>query len=275
MGLSPRVRGNRTPTQRHRPPGGSIPACAGEPRAPATATAAHRVYPRVCGGTGHIRYAAATVMGLSPRVRGNLHLRGLILRPLGSIPACAGEPRRSITDWSGRGSIPACAGEPVGWHWQACYPGVYPRVCGGTDCRDLLRAHNGGLSPRVRGNRCERSTLPRCPGSIPACAGEPSCSPPRRKLTWVYPRVCGGTASHLVASRTASGLSPRVRGNRVPIREGGSVHGVYPRVCGGTGHPDALGLEETGLSPRVRGNRDIVGCIARRIGSIPACAGEP
>ena len=31
-GLSPRVRGNPTATQLWRPPEGSIPACAGEPR---------------------------------------------------------------------------------------------------------------------------------------------------------------------------------------------------------------------------------------------------
>ena len=50
-GLSPRVRGNRSssPARRRRP--GSIPACAGEPRTGMAGMPAHRVYPRVCGGT--------------------------------------------------------------------------------------------------------------------------------------------------------------------------------------------------------------------------------
>ena len=52
------------------------------------------------------------VIGLSPRVRGNLiRLDGhAVVR--GSIPACAGEPRRAY-----------CAIIPNA---------VYPRVCGGT-----------------------------------------------------------------------------------------------------------------------------------------------
>ena len=46
-------------------------------------------------------------------------------------------------------------------------------------------------------------------------------------------------------------------------------------MCGGTGdfgpHVERLG----GLSPRVRGNRDFAGSAVNRVGSIPACAGEP
>ena len=50
-GLSPRVRGN-PPASRGRKQGqGSIPACAGEPRAGLKLLATYGVYPRVCGGT--------------------------------------------------------------------------------------------------------------------------------------------------------------------------------------------------------------------------------
>ena len=71
-------------------------------------------------------------LGLSPRVRGN---------PVGgwdpdgvdgSIPACAGEPRRRR-----RGRL-----------WSM----VYPRVCGGTAWRKMRAPFGPGLSPRVRGN---------------------------------------------------------------------------------------------------------------------------
>ena len=112
QGLSPRVRGNpgRQPTPRV--PGGSIPACAGNPcginrrsaqsgSIPACAGEPyHRgydrqlpaVYPRVCGGTNTDQTATNNVQGLSPRVRGN-RAGALRLRRLRrSIPACAGEP---------------------------------------------------------------------------------------------------------------------------------------------------------------------------------------
>ena len=92
---------------------GSIPACAGEPAATRPTPWAKRVYPRVCGGTrGHASYSLGKA-GLSPRVRGNLSA------PVGDI----GHTR----------SIPACAGEPDYTLDFGLLPGVYPRVCGGTD----------------------------------------------------------------------------------------------------------------------------------------------
>ena len=50
-GLSPRVRGNPARSLPMMPSAGSIPACAGEPRAPSSIPCASGVYPRVCGGT--------------------------------------------------------------------------------------------------------------------------------------------------------------------------------------------------------------------------------
>ena len=92
--------------------GGSIPACAGEPRNRRRPYYRAKVYPRVCGGTSADILPLLTIDGLSPRVRGN---RVGMLRyrtAEGSIPACAGEPLHT----GGLGF--------AGW--------VYPRVCGGT-----------------------------------------------------------------------------------------------------------------------------------------------
>ena len=50
---------------------------------------------------------------------------------------------------------------------------VYPRVCGGAVRQWERMANLAGLSPRVRGSRSFTSQHPLCPGSIPACAGEP------------------------------------------------------------------------------------------------------
>ena len=133
IGLSPRVRGNRTTPPKRNANLRSIPACAGEPLESPPQCCGSQVYPRVCGGTPSTLGAAGSIGGLSPRVRGN--------RPLWP-PRC----RRG-------GSIPACAGEP--WQLFAARVSVwvYPRVCGGTRTRQNGPGGKSGLSPRVRGNR--------------------------------------------------------------------------------------------------------------------------
>ena len=152
-----------------------------------------RVYPRVCGGTSLALWSFGSPQGLSPRVRGNRQERAARVDDPGSIPACAGEPieirTRSIARW------------------------VYPRVCGGTARAAPRRARSAGLSPRVRGNHVHAQRRRRGLRSIPACAGEPSRSLPRRSRTRVYPRVCGGTERVGDAPDSDMGLSPRVRGN--------------------------------------------------------------
>ena len=135
-GLSPRVRGNHwlLPEQLHR--AGSIPACAGEPIPAGRGGTYREVYPRVCGGTSVSVGAHSPAEGLSPRVRGNLHLGFLECLEEGSIPACAGEPTVQVL--------------------ALINQGVYPRVCGGT-LEALPRTRTTeGLSPRVRGNRWGR-----------------------------------------------------------------------------------------------------------------------
>ena len=51
--------------------------------------------------------------------------------------------------------------------------------------------------------------------SIPACAGEPPNAPATIESKGVYPRVCGGTHPICGLLIFWSGLSPRVRGNRI------------------------------------------------------------
>ena len=131
-GLSPRVRGNRRPSRWRAASARSIPACAGEPSVELLRMVGRPVYPRVCGGTAVAAVEGGCEKGLSPRVRGNLVLRGQVNKVQRSIPACAGEP--SI----GSSSTAAAS--------------VYPRVCGGTAIPSGAVIWWGGLSPRVRGN---------------------------------------------------------------------------------------------------------------------------
>ena len=79
----------------------SIPACAGEPDTAAPPPYQARVYPRVCGGTGFIITAEWLANGLSPRVRGNPGQGWPPISRLRSIPACAGEPVRSLAGHPG------------------------------------------------------------------------------------------------------------------------------------------------------------------------------
>ena len=156
------------PTSRLAVPLGSIPACAGEPRSRRRPPRLRRVYPRVCGGTAFTVLDIGLPTGLSPRVRGNHGLSGLVEDM--SIPACAGEPR------IGRG-----------------HGGVYPRVCGGTSVAAASTPSSSGLSPRVRGNR----------GIL-----RPSATPRVGLDLWVYPRVCGGTSvKYLTKVRLSSVFS--------------------------------------------------------------------
>ena len=202
-GLSPRVRGNqrqRPHPRRHR---GSIPACAGEPGIRPGSGCGPWVYPRVCGGTAWRIVRRPAVPGLSPRVRGNR----------GSAPR----------ERAARGSIPACAGEPARRPAAAWTPRVYPRVCGGTTPTASRYVRPAGLSPRVRGNPDLAAATYTQYGSIPACAGEPKLENAMPGLSWVYPRVCGGTDRVSGSVTTLQGLSPRVRGNR----DGGGLGGGF------------------------------------------------
>ena len=274
-GLSPRVRGNPRRARDADVSGGSIPACAGEPRRRRVLAGPARVYPRVCGGTASCRRPFRTRPGLSPRVRGNpVHRNG-----------------REVVG----GSIPACAGEPPVRPGTASRSTVYPRVCGGTTRTGAWAGRVVGLSPRVRGNPTPPARRAIRPGSIPACAGEPAMSPALHAASRVYPRVCGGTGGASFQDMEARGLSPRVRGNHpvsvVDPATGGSIPAcageparrmprasgsrVYPRVCGGTCPFPTRRICPMGLSPRVRGNPRQPHPPRPAKRSIPACAGEP
>ena len=254
-GRSPRVRGSRGSAPGRGRCRGSIPACAGEPPPQRRRTRTPRVDPRVCGGARQTDARATAKAGRSPRVRGSRPLRCLWRQDLGSIPACAGEPRYD-------------------YHYaNDCR--VDPRVCGGASpCRvpyQLL----WGRSPRVRGSLSDPLQDAAQYRSIPACAGEPASANNAPQTTKVDPRVCGGAAVCVVAGRQVRGRSPRVRGSRLTGRGWGDDHRsipacagepgplrsvplprrVDPRVCGGAIAARVARQKMRGRSPRVRGSQ--------------------
>ena len=220
---------------------GSIPAYAGEPCPPTPRRRRFSVYPRVCGGTAIRMIYPICPAGLSPRMRGNHDFRFQRRQLRRSIPAYAGEPRKSSMR-TGRGT-------------------VYPRVCGGTPPGPPGSRSGRGLSPRMRGNLMRDRPRAQPRGSIPAYAGEPARGSRKAAPHRVYPRVCGGTGYDPSGGAPPGGLSPRMRGNprwasartqspgsipayagEPPSRSGSrSRRGVYPRVCGGTRRRTPLG----------------------------------
>ena len=212
MGLSPRVRGNRNAADPRLRIPGTIPACAGEPWFRPAALGRRGDYPRVCGGTQRLRVHRRGEYGLSPRVRGNRNLGKPRQNARGTIPACAGEPRRPESNRRGRGD--------------------YPRVCGGTGVDFPAEILCPGLSPRVRGNRPSQHDWDGFYGTIPACAGEPGASGSPGSPEWDYPRVCGGTGRVVIDALQDEGLSPRVRGNLAFGLNELQQRGLSPRVRG-------------------------------------------
>ena len=172
-GLSPRLRGNPDAATDRRVVYGSIPAPAGEPAVDYQFHTHRTVYPRACGGTRGPGDSLQNAGGLSPRLRGNLTTTAMRMVVIGSIPAPAGEPQRSLKSIS-------CGT-------------VYPRACGGTFGVRISWHYRKGLSPRLRGNRYVPPFIGEVGGSIPAPAGEPPLSLSRSRKSRVYPRACGGT----------------------------------------------------------------------------------
>ena len=172
-GLSPPTRGNQMSLRRSQSTPGSIPAHAGEPSPAESIARSRRVYPRPRGGTAVRALGFRDWGGLSPPTRGNPNRASVYVRPIGSIPAHAGEPATSSR--------------------KSLFSEVYPRPRGGTRKRCWAVLTRQGLSPPTRGNpldyQLERERL----GSIPAHAGEPAVKGFSGQFPEVYPRPRGGT----------------------------------------------------------------------------------
>ena len=93
---------------------------------------------------------------------------------------------------------------------------VYPRGCGATLYLRLSYHLAMGLSPRVRGNLGYAYGRTNSAGSIPAGAGQPIWWTDEMSESQVYPRGCGATWGIHAVYQQWMGLSPRVRGNRLP-----------------------------------------------------------
>ena len=211
-GPSPPARGSQEPPGGVGQPEGSIPACAGEPRAGLRPSVVKRVHPRLRGGAVKGRTPRGAWTGPSPPARGS---RGLVAARGGR--------------W---GSIPACAGEPSTMMPSVMATRVHPRLRGGAPRWPSTRQRSRGPSPPARGSRDALSRgRGRC-GSIPACAGEPlgpTLYPPPR---WVHPRLRGGAEPSAAGPYRVAGPSPPARGSPTRRSRGLGGGGSIPACAG-------------------------------------------
>ena len=231
-GLSPRTRGSPMAGPSGFEHCGPIPADAGEPSTRASVRILLRAYPRGRGGAFVSQRGEVGAEGLSPRTRGS---------PVGF----AGQ-RRPV------GPIPADAGEPYTEDSAGALQRAYPRGRGGA----LVDASNAapipGLSPRTRGSLAAAGGGERPGGPIPADAGEPACLPLEPRTGWAYPRGRGGATPMVCITADDGGLSPRTRGS--PQNRGRSRPGRGP-IPADAGEPSKASIPpaSTRAYPRGRG----------------------
>ena len=219
-GLSPPTRGSQKHSRRRHAFRRSIPAHAGEPRKPLMISPLVEVYPRPRGGAIEVQEHDELAAGLSPPTRGSHRCATLRWRPLGSIPAHAGEPIGCLSETHRpTGSIPAHAGEPRPSPERWSCAQVYPRPRGSRE------------SP-TRGSRTPFPYMDRPRRSIPAHAGEPHSGHGDYSPSRVYPRPRGGAKGKGLGGTTRTGLSPPTRGSRWGAQEEHLTVGSIPAHAG-------------------------------------------
>ena len=172
---------------------------------------------------------------------------------------------------------------------------VHPRSRGAAASRRAKRAARAGPSPLTRGSPCPDFGEVGPYRSIPAHAGQPFSSPPRRQGARVHPRSRGAALLASAGVAPLPGPSPLTRGSRprvhranrrmgsIPAHAGQPESGesdssdktVHPRSRGAAAASAAPSICVMGPSPLTRGSRRRVAVTKQPTRSIPAHAGQP
>ena len=253
---------------------GIIPAYAGNTWCGRSFSPSKRDHPRVCGEHWGIALTVAGVAGSSPRMRG-------------TPEACVGVH----VAW---GIIPAYAGNTTTPLSSHVFDRDHPRVCGEHILDDSSAYILMGSSPRMRGTRRLPAVRRRRHGIIPAYAGNTSPLTKRTVRARDHPRVCGEHLVRTVIFAVKAGSSPRMRGTLhdwpihvvvegiIPAYAGNTprprskspLPRDHPRVCGEHSMYPSILRDEWGSSPRMRGTLFVNFFYFRRVGIIPAYAGN-
>ncbi len=210
--------------------------------------------PTWAGNTVRARMEWVSQRGPSPRSRGTRLPLLVFQQRHGTVPACAGNTRRTCrTPWRS-GDHPRMRGEhiePPAW--------AIARL---------------GPSPHARGTHSLAPQLRAQTGTIPACAGNTCILPSSAGRLRDHPRVRGEHHMNVPQMLPAGGPSPRARGTPRECRLVVAPDGTIPACAGNTEAAMTTPRRYQGPSPRARGTP----CrgIPRRVrrGTIPACAGN-
>ena len=130
--------------------------------------------------------------------------------------------------------IPARAGKTVPRPPGCSNPGAHPRACGENRTHTAAHPISKGSSPRVRGKRASRPSVPEPKGLIPARAGKTKGHRFQCLGVKAHPRACGENQDIGVLDLTASGSSPRVRGKHALVQLPAHPGGLIPARAGKT-----------------------------------------
>ena len=208
------MRGTLIPHLRRAGRTGIIPAYAGNTGFRALPRLRCGDHPRVCGEHLFDGERACCGMGSSPRMRGT----PIILPLTVSI----------------HGIIPAYAGNTSAYVWCKSETRDHPRVCGEHCGVEHSPRPVWGSSPRMRGTRPPRPSVPRPSGIIPAYAGNTNDGQHARFDVRDHPRVCGEHALFLFPKGDSTGSSPRMRGTPRVFHADQVVAGIIPAYAGNT-----------------------------------------
>ncbi len=192
------------------------------------------------------------------------------------------------------GTIPACAGSTKLPVFMVMTTRDHPRVRGEHTVRATISSPSLGPSPRARGALPVRRTIPKRPGTIPACAGSTTPHIGTSTCRRDHPRVRGEHLGGYGRGYVIGGPSPRARGARpagrawragagtIPACAGSTSKGIvfwlihrdHPRVRGEHNQRAVSGASPWGPSPRARGAPRVEGHLGLAAGTIPACAGS-
>ena len=273
-GSSPRLRGTPETACTKRTAFRFIPAPAGNARGRPRSPKPRAVHPRACGERPGARRWRRTGSGSSPRLRGTLVKRLMIVEIIRFIPAPAGNAAQFARPRARRA--------------------VHPRACG-ERCGKVSRlGFKSGSSPRLRGTRIPVFPVYGEERFIPAPAGNATICRPKGNSSAVHPRACGERIVNRTRSGQRVGSSPRLRGTRslgggrsscerfIPAPAGNAratlmrefSNAVHPRACGERRLKRCRLPGEVGSSPRLRGTPARTAAPGQTNRFIPAPAGN-
>ena len=272
--VHPRMRGERVISLRYDGfKGGSSPHARGTPFCTDIQVSPRRFIPACAGNAGRLRRCSRW-MTVHPRMRGERTARAWPARCRnGSSPHARGTRTNGVGLAGHPRFIPACAGNALS---TPCFPNptsVHPRMRGERTGSRKARLTHGGSSPHARGTPTYTYSYLYLLRFIPACAGNACFSRLAALNVTVHPRMRGERVVLRDGLSLLDGSSPHARGTREPVPGGDHPNRFIP-ACAGNAHLANFRCRIDTVHPRMRGERTVVSRSTRAaVGSSPHARG--